>query len=50
MVALTLRAGRKLPAVANVAFIVLTLVLAVGSGYYVFRTGDSGATAVWGSY
>jgi uncharacterized membrane protein len=50
MVALTLRAGRKLPAVVNIAFIVLTLVLAAGSGYYIFRTGDSGATAVWGTY
>ncbi|WP_255657734.1 DUF2231 domain-containing protein [Actinoplanes sp. L3-i22] len=50
MVALTLRAGRKLPVVANLAFIVLTLVLAAGSGYYVFKTGDSGATAVWGTY
>ncbi|GIF08793.1 hypothetical protein Asi03nite_63310 [Actinoplanes siamensis] len=50
MVALSYRAGRKLPAPANVAFIVLTLVLAAGSGYYMFRTGDSGATAVWGTY
>jgi uncharacterized membrane protein len=50
MVALTYRAGRKLPVVANLAFIVLTLALAVGSGYYIFKTGDSGATAVWGTY
>jgi hypothetical protein len=25
-------------------------VLAAITGYYVFRTGDSGATAVWGTY
>ncbi|BCJ43019.1 hypothetical protein GCM10010168_02390 [Actinoplanes ianthinogenes] len=50
MVGLTFRPGRQLPAVANVVFVVLTLVLAAGSLYYVFETGDSGATAVWGSY
>ena len=29
---------------------VAMIVLAGFCGYYVFRTGDSGATAVWGSY
>jgi hypothetical protein len=50
MVGLTLRGDRQLPGIAQVAFVVLTLALAAGSGYYVFKTGDSGATAVWGSY
>ncbi|WP_436526166.1 DUF2231 domain-containing protein [Actinoplanes sp. HUAS TT8] len=50
MVALTFRPERKLPVVVNLAFIVLSLILAAGSGYYIFRTGDSGATAVWGTY
>ncbi len=50
MVALTFRVGRKLPVVVNLAFIVLSVALAAGSGYYIFRTGDSGATAVWGTY
>jgi len=29
---------------------VLTLVVAIGTGYYVFRTGDSGAHIVWTGY
>ncbi|GIE83598.1 DUF2231 domain-containing protein [Actinoplanes regularis] len=50
MVALTFRGNRSLPMLAQVAFVVLTLVLAAGSGYYIFQTGDTGATAVWGRY
>jgi uncharacterized membrane protein len=50
MVALTFRVGRKLPVVLNLAFVVLSVALAAGSGYYIYRTGDSGATAVWGTY
>ncbi|GAA2707740.1 MULTISPECIES: DUF2231 domain-containing protein [Actinoplanes] len=49
MVALTFR-GKALPMIAQVTFVVLTLALAAGSGYYIFKTGDSGATAVWGTY
>jgi hypothetical protein len=29
---------------------VIMVALAAISGYYVYRTGDSGATAVWGTY
>lgn len=50
MVAATFRPERKTPTALNLAFIVLSLVLAAGSGYYIFKTGDSGATAVWGTY
>ena len=50
MVALTWRNPRALPRVADLGFAVVTIVLAALTGYYVFQTGDSGATAVWGSY
>ncbi|MFI1991286.1 DUF2231 domain-containing protein [Actinoplanes sp. NPDC020271] len=50
MVAATFRPERRPPLVLNLAFIVLSVVLAAGSGYYIYRTGDSGATAVWGTY
>ncbi|GIF10964.1 DUF2231 domain-containing protein [Actinoplanes teichomyceticus] len=49
LVALTSR-GKSLPTIAQVAFAVVTVALAAGSGYYIFKTGDSGATAVWGTY
>ena len=49
MVVMTSR-GRSLPRVANLGLAVVTVVLGALSGYYVFRTGDSGATAVWGTY
>ena len=50
MVFLTLRrADRPLPAAASVALSVIMVALAAVSGYYVFKTGDSGAQAVWGS-
>ena len=46
MVLLTWRTGR-LPMVVSAAGSVVMIVLAVISGYYVYRTGDSGATVVW---
>ncbi len=49
MVFMTSR-GRSLPRVADIGLAVVMVVLAALSGYYVFRTGDSGATAVWGTY
>jgi uncharacterized membrane protein len=50
MVFATGRQASSLPKVADVALSVVMVALAVVSGYYVFRTGDSGATAVWGQY
>lgn len=50
MVFLTLRRSeRPLPRAAELGLIVIMVALAAVSGYYVFRTGDSGAQAVWGS-
>ncbi|MEV4636132.1 DUF2231 domain-containing protein [Actinoplanes sp. NPDC049548] len=50
MAFLTLRPTAKpLPRAADVLLIVVVLALAAVSGYYVFRTGDSGAQAVWGT-
>jgi hypothetical protein len=40
----------SLPRVVDIVLRVVMVVLALISGYYVYRTGDSGATAVWGSY
>ena len=51
MVLATLRrSGNTLPRAADMGLAVIIVVLAAISGYYVFRTGDSGATAVWGTY
>jgi hypothetical protein len=50
MVVLTLRRSASLPRVADLGLAVIMVALAAVSGYYVFRTGDSGATAVWGTY
>jgi uncharacterized membrane protein len=50
LVALTFRNPRALPKVADLGIAVVLVVLAVASGYYLFETGDSGATAVWGTY
>jgi uncharacterized membrane protein len=50
LVALTWRRPGTLPRMADLALGAVTVVLALISGYYVFRTGDSGATAVWGQY
>jgi uncharacterized membrane protein len=49
-VALTVRKPSSLPKPAEWGLAVVMIVLAAVSGYYVFRTGDSGATAVWGQY
>jgi hypothetical protein len=50
MVFLTLRrSARPLPRAAELALTVIMVALAAVSGYYVFRTGDSGAQAVWGT-
>ena len=50
MVVLTSRTGRPLPRAADLGLAVIMVALAAISGYYVYRTGDSGATAVWGTY
>lgn len=50
MVALTARRPRALPRVAELGAAVVMIALAAAAGYYVFKTGDSGATAVWGTY
>jgi uncharacterized membrane protein len=39
-----------LPRVADMGLAVVMIVLAVISGYYVYKTGDSGAHVVWGTY
>jgi uncharacterized membrane protein len=46
MLVLTL-GSRRLPMIASAAGSVVMIVLAVIAGYYVYRTGDSGATVVW---
>ena len=50
MVLLTLRKSGSLPRAASLGLAVIMVALAAISGYYVFRTGDSGAHVVWGSY
>jgi hypothetical protein len=51
MVVVTLRRpDHRLPRVADLGLTAVMVVLAALSGYYVFQTGDSGATAVWGTY
>ncbi len=47
LVAVTRR--RSVPKVAEIGLIVVVFVVAVVTGYFVFRTGDSGAQAVYGS-
>jgi uncharacterized membrane protein len=44
------RPDKRLPRVPDVALAVVMVALAAISGYYVFRTGDSGAHVVWGTY
>ena len=46
----TRRPDRPLPKIPNAVLSVVVVLLALTSGYYAFRTGDSGATAVWGTY
>ena len=43
------REARPLPAAANLVLAVIMVALAAVSGYYVYKTGDSGAQAVWGT-
>ena len=50
VVALTWRNPKALPRVADLALAAVSVILAVLSAYFVFKTGDSGATAVWGTY
>jgi uncharacterized membrane protein len=44
----TRRNARRVPRLAEIGLIVLVLGLAAVTGYYVIRTGDSGATSVHG--
>jgi uncharacterized membrane protein len=46
---LTLRKPGSLPKVAELVLAVAAIVLAVITAYYVYRTGDSGAQAAWGT-
>jgi hypothetical protein len=39
--------SRSVPRVAEIVLTVLVVALAAVSGYYVFMTGDTGATAAW---
>ncbi|GAA2641296.1 DUF2231 domain-containing protein [Paractinoplanes durhamensis] len=48
LVILTRRGG--LPKIVEWILAAVAVVLAVLSVYYVYKTGDSGATAVWGQY
>ena len=41
------RPDKRLPRIPDIAAAVVLVVLAVISGYYVYKTGDSGAHAVW---
>jgi hypothetical protein len=50
MVFATMRKSGSLPRVADLGLRVVMVALAAITGYYVFKTGDSGATAVWGQY
>jgi hypothetical protein len=50
MVFATMRKSGSLPRAADLALGVVMVALAAITGYYVFKTGDSGATAVWGQY
>jgi uncharacterized membrane protein len=50
MVLATARSESRLPRVADIGLALVMVALAAISGYYVFRTGDSGATALWGTY
>ncbi|WP_030441642.1 DUF2231 domain-containing protein [Actinoplanes subtropicus] len=48
-VVLTSRGKSSLPKIGQWVLSAAMVVLAVIAGYYVYRTGDSGAKAVWGS-
>lgn len=47
LVVMTGRAGARLPRVVEIGFAVVIIGLAAANCYYIFETGDSGATAVW---
>jgi uncharacterized membrane protein len=49
-VVLTGRGKNSAPKIAQWVLSAAMVVLAVLAGYYVYRTGDSGAKTVWGSY
>jgi uncharacterized membrane protein len=46
---LTLRRPGSLPKPVEIGLAVVAIVLALITAYYVFKTGDSGAKAVWGT-
>lgn len=46
---LTLRKPGSLPKAVEIGLVVVAVVLALITAYYVFKTGDSGAKAVWGT-
>jgi hypothetical protein len=48
LVALTAR-SRSLPRIVQWGVSLVVVALAVGAGYFVFRTGDTGAMSVWGT-
>jgi uncharacterized membrane protein len=50
MILATMRKTGSLPRAATLGLSVVMVALAAITGYYVFRTGDSGTTAVWGEY
>ena len=50
LVLATTRRPDALPRVADLGLRVVMVALAAITGYYVYKTGDSGATAVWGQY
>jgi predicted membrane protein DUF2231 len=50
LVLATRREPGSLPRVADLGLRVVMVALAAITGYYVYMTGDSGATAVWGQY
>ena len=50
MALLTVRQSSTTPKIVQIILAVIMVVLAVIAGYYVYRTGDSGAHVVWGSY
>ena len=50
MTLLTVRQSSTTPKIVQIILAVIMVVLAVIAGYYVYRTGDSGAHVVWGSY
>ena len=50
MVVLTRREKNSTPKAVQWVLAAAMVVLALIAGYYVYRTGDSGAKAVWGTY